>query len=212
MHVFPLREGRSEPAYLVLSGPSSLCRDKSVSPGLGQLVSRHKMKNFVHDRCHRCQHASGWFPWTIGRAGPTPKYEFAIDVVRMLHICMTFFPIFTSTNLSPTSSLLELAPTPSALDILARDRPNLSRARRRASNRAANHVDHGTDLCLFLVKVSNLVDVDLEDGHPGVFGSARVNPVALVAEPGFGGGRVELLDNLVIGDDAGVSVSVEMGH
>lgn len=90
--------------------------------------------------------------------------------------------------------LLEAAGRPGASDLLPCDRPDLSGRGRRARDGARDDINDGADRRLLLVEVSDLVDLDFEDGNPGVGRLAVVDAVALVAEPRLDGGVVQLLN------------------
>lgn len=101
---------------------------------------------------------------------------------------------YQTSSSSRHLSLLELSGGPSAGNLLSGDRPDLSWGSGRSGDRAGDDVDCGAYRSLGLGKVSNLINVDLENGDSRVGWRSVVDAIALVGEPGFDGGVVQLLD------------------
>jgi len=117
----------------------------------------------------------------------------------MLHLLDTCHPL-------AFSRLLELPLLPCRLDHLLGDRPDLTRSRGTSRDGACDHVDNRTELGLLLVEVTDLVDLDLDNGHAWVVGFPGVDAVAFVAEPSANSWVVKLLNKLVI------LLAAENGH
>jgi len=131
-----------------------------------------------------------------------------------MHIISCFIALLRLISLSYNASdlrLLEVTSRPSASDLLARDRPDLSRRGSRAGDGARDDVDDGADRRLLLVEVSNLVHLDFEDGNAGVRRFAGVDAIALVAEPCLDGGVVQLLDEALLLDSPAVRSGAAQG-
>jgi len=96
---------------------------------------------------------------------------------------------FLLTVLISVSRLLKLPLIPSRLDLLPRDRPNLTWLGGPTRDRAGNDINRSPDGSLLLVEVTDLVNLDFDDCHARVVGFSGVNTIAFVAEP-CGDGRV----------------------